>query len=173
MQLARVLCQVWSPVVEGVPRYVFLDEPVSSLDIKHQFIVMHMARDFARRGGGVWRLTHDLNLTAMYADRVFLIHGGKLPREAPRRTARFCDDLIRRAFECRLKVGVLPKGDVPFVLPAIGGVLGRGYGRSSGSAPRGRKGCAAMPPAISSLPGEVRAISHTYYLWSVTQGGQT
>jgi iron complex transport system ATP-binding protein len=35
VQLARVLCQVWEPVLEGTPRYLFLDEPVSSLDIKH------------------------------------------------------------------------------------------------------------------------------------------
>jgi iron complex transport system ATP-binding protein len=37
VQLARVLCQVWSPVHEGKARYLFLDEPVSSLDIRHQF----------------------------------------------------------------------------------------------------------------------------------------
>ena len=53
VQLARVLCQVWAPVLEGRPRYLFLDEPVSSLDIKHQLIIMNIAREFARRGGGV------------------------------------------------------------------------------------------------------------------------
>ena len=66
VQLARVLCQVWAPVLEGAPRYLFLDEPVSSLDIKHQLIIMDIARDFARRGGGVVAILHDLNLTAMY-----------------------------------------------------------------------------------------------------------
>lgn len=35
VQLARVLCQVWEPVLDGEPRWLFLDEPVSSLDIKH------------------------------------------------------------------------------------------------------------------------------------------
>ena len=40
VQLARVLCQVWEPVLDGKPRYLFLDEPVSSLDIKHQLIIM-------------------------------------------------------------------------------------------------------------------------------------
>ena len=71
VQLARVLCQVWAPVLDGKPRYLFLDEPVSSLDIKHQLIIMNIARDFARRGGGVVAILHDLNLTAMYADRIF------------------------------------------------------------------------------------------------------
>ena len=70
VQLARVLCQVWAPVLDGRPRYLFLDEPVSSLDIKHQLMIMNIARDFAKRGGGVVAILHDLNLTAMYADRV-------------------------------------------------------------------------------------------------------
>ena len=50
VQLARVLCQVWAPVLDGEPRYLFLDEPVSSLDIKHQLIIMNIARDFAQAG---------------------------------------------------------------------------------------------------------------------------
>jgi iron complex transport system ATP-binding protein len=31
--------------------------------------------------------------------------------------AVFTDDLIHRVFECRLKVGALPAGDAPFILP--------------------------------------------------------
>ncbi|TRD00574.1 heme ABC transporter ATP-binding protein [Mesorhizobium sp. WSM4303] len=115
-QLARVLCQVWAPVLDGKPRYLFLDEPVSSLDIKHQLIIMNIARDFARRGGGVIAILHDLNLTAMYADRVFVMHRGRLaanglPQEV------LSDDLIEKVFDCRLRVGVLPPGNVPFILP--------------------------------------------------------
>src|SRR5690606_32263171 len=48
VQLARVLCQVWTPVLEGRPRFLLLDEPVSSLDIRHQLLIMNIARDFAR-----------------------------------------------------------------------------------------------------------------------------
>src|SRR5690606_8947929 len=78
VQLARVLCQVWTPVLEGQPRYLFLDEPVSSLDIRHQLIIMNIARDFARRGGAVVAILHDLNLTAMFSDRIFVMHRGRL-----------------------------------------------------------------------------------------------
>ena len=117
VQLARVLCQVWAPVLDGRPRYLFLDEPVSSLDIRHQLIIMNIARDFARRGGGVVAILHDLNLTAMYADRVHR-HASR-PACRRRYAAAKCssDDMIAEVFECRLKVGALPAGGVPFVLP--------------------------------------------------------
>ncbi|TPN63487.1 heme ABC transporter ATP-binding protein [Mesorhizobium sp. B1-1-1] len=116
VQLARVLCQVWAPVLDGKPRYLFLDEPVSSLDIKHQLIIMNIARDFARRGGGVVAILHDLNLTAMYADRIFVMHRGRLAATGSPRDV-LSDDLIERVFGCRLRVGVLPAGNMPFVLP--------------------------------------------------------
>lgn len=116
VQLARVLCQVWAPVLEGKPRYLFLDEPVSSLDIKHQLIIMDIARDFARRGGGVVAILHDLNLTAMYADRVYVMHKGRLAA-AGSPSDVLSDDLMSRVFECRLRVGALPAGNTPFILP--------------------------------------------------------
>ncbi len=116
VQLARVLCQVWAPVLDGKPRYLFLDEPVSSLDIKHQLIIMNIARDFAARGGGVIAILHDLNLAAMYADRIFVMHRGRLAATGSLREV-LEDGLIEKVFGCRLRVGVLPSGDVPFVLP--------------------------------------------------------
>ncbi|HTV71740.1 MAG TPA: heme ABC transporter ATP-binding protein [Rhizobiaceae bacterium] len=116
VQLARVLCQVWAPVLDGTPRWLLLDEPVSSLDIRHQLLVMNVARDFAKRGGGVVAILHDLNLTAMYADAVHVLHNGRLAAAgAPKDVLD--DSLIARVFECDLKVGALPVGNVPFVLP--------------------------------------------------------
>ncbi|BCH01769.1 heme ABC transporter ATP-binding protein [Mesorhizobium loti] len=116
VQLARVLCQVWAPVLDGKPRYLFLDEPVSSLDIKHQLIIMNIARDFAKRGGGVVAILHDLNLSAMYADRIFVMHRGRLVATGSPQDV-LSDELIEKVFDCGLRVGVLPVGNMPFVLP--------------------------------------------------------
>ena len=116
VQLARVLCQVWAPVLEGEPRWLFLDEPVSSLDIKHQLVIMKIARDFAQSGGGVVAILHDLNLASMFADRVAVMsRGTQVAAGTPKEV--LTDDLIHRVFECRLQVGALPAGDAPFVLP--------------------------------------------------------
>jgi iron complex transport system ATP-binding protein len=116
VQLARVLCQVWEPVLDGAPRYLFLDEPVSSLDVKHQLIIMRIAREFASRGGGVVAILHDLNLTAMFADRVLVMHCGRLAADGTPGDV-LNDELISHVFECRLRVGALPPGGSPFVLP--------------------------------------------------------
>lgn len=116
VQLARVLCQVWAPVLDGEPRWLFLDEPVSSLDIKHQLVIMRIAREFAARGGGVVTILHDLNLTSMFADQVTVMSRGRVAA-AGTPAEVFTDDLIYNVFECRLKVGALPAGDAPFILP--------------------------------------------------------
>lgn len=116
VQLARVLCQVWKPVLDGQARYLFLDEPISSLDIRHQIVVMEIARDFAMAGGGVVAVLHDLNLTAMFADRIAVMNKGRLDTLGlPRDT--LTDERLERVYECSLRVGVPPEKDVPFILP--------------------------------------------------------
>lgn len=116
VQLARVLCQVWQPVLDGIPRFLFLDEPVSSLDVKHQLIVMDVARRFADAGGGVLAVLHDLNLASMYADRILALAGGRLVASGTPGEV-LTDANIRSVFDAPLRVGVTPGPNRPFVLP--------------------------------------------------------
>jgi len=115
VQLARVLCQIWEPVDDGGPCWLFLDEPVSSLDIRHQIGVMELAADYARRGGGVIAVMHDLNLTAMFADQVTLLSSGKVVTSGAPETV-MSDAALSETFGCRLRVGVQPSNGL-FVLP--------------------------------------------------------
>ncbi|WP_226628727.1 heme ABC transporter ATP-binding protein [Alloyangia pacifica] len=115
VQLARVLCQVWEPIAHGQPRWLFLDEPVSSLDIAHQLQVMQIARDFADAGGGVVAILHDLNLTAMFADSVALLAEGRLLEQAAPETL-LRDELLSHAYGCTLRVSTPPARGV-YVLP--------------------------------------------------------
>lgn len=121
VQLARVLCQVWLPVLDGAPRYLFLDEPVSSLDIKHQLIIMRIARDYAARGGGVVAILHDLNLTAMFADRVTVMRRGRVVARGKPGDV-FTDEMILDVFDCPMRVGVPPAPGIPFILPQSAGL---------------------------------------------------
>jgi iron complex transport system ATP-binding protein len=79
-------------------------------------LIMAIAREFAAAGGGVVAILHDLNLTSMYADKVLAMHAGRgaafgTPGEV------LDDALMRDVFGCALRVGALPAGNRPFVLP--------------------------------------------------------
>ncbi|WFE75716.1 heme ABC transporter ATP-binding protein [Roseinatronobacter sp. S2] len=115
-QLARVLLQVWQPVVDGVPRWLFLDEPVAALDIGHQLQVMTLAREFARAGGGVVAVMHDLNLTAMFADDITLMLDGQVLAQGGVGDV-LTDANLSRAYGCALRVSRLPRAGEAFILP--------------------------------------------------------
>jgi heme transport system ATP-binding protein len=118
VQLARVLAQVWQPVIEGTPRWLFLDEPVASLDIAHQFTVLDVARAFADQGGGVVLVMHDLNLTAMFADQISVIHAGRVHcHGSPHQT--LTQDMLREVYGCALDLNTVPSGRGPFLLPQM------------------------------------------------------
>lgn len=118
VQLARVLAQVWEPVFEGLPRCLFLDEPISSLDIKHQLQIMQIARRYADAGGGVVAILHDLNLTAHYADHVVLMSQGRVHASgAPKEV--LTPENLETVYGCPMAVGQVPPGMDFFVLPLI------------------------------------------------------
>ncbi len=78
VQFARVLAQIWRPL-EGSVRYLFLDEPLTFLDIGHQIDFMEKVRLFALQADVlVIGVVHDLNLAARFADRLLLLHHGRI-----------------------------------------------------------------------------------------------
>jgi len=59
------------------PRVLLLDEPTAHLDLKHQVAVLELVKSLAHEQGLAVLLTlHDLNLAALYADRVALMEEG-------------------------------------------------------------------------------------------------
>jgi iron complex transport system ATP-binding protein len=54
------------------------DEPVASLDLAHQLVVMGELRRTARTGAGVLVVMHDLSLAARCCDRLLLLDRGRL-----------------------------------------------------------------------------------------------
>ena len=116
VQFARILCQIPEPIADGRPCWLLLDEPVSNLDISHQMAIMQLARGFCARGGGVLAVMHDLNLTALFADRITMLKSGRLAAAGPV-TEVLTDETLQTVFGCALHVNRVPVNDVPFVLP--------------------------------------------------------
>lgn len=103
LHMARILCQIPEAVRNGQPNWLFLDEPVASLDIKHQLAIMRLARGFAERGGGVIAVMHDLNLTSMFADHVVMLKAGRLHAAGPPDEV-FTENALEAVYGCRLSV---------------------------------------------------------------------
>ena len=60
------------------PSVLLLDEPVSALDLRHQFHVMRTIRALAAEGRVVVVVLHDLALASRWADRVVVLRDGSL-----------------------------------------------------------------------------------------------
>jgi iron complex transport system ATP-binding protein len=66
-------------VLAGNPRALLLDEPTSALDIAHQLHVLDLLRITTRRRNLTTLIVlHDLNAAARFADRIALMHEGRL-----------------------------------------------------------------------------------------------
>ncbi len=77
VQLARVLAQIWKTAESDADtKYLFLDEPISSLDLYHQQTVLQTASRLAKAGYCVIAVLHDLNMISQYADKVLLMSKG-------------------------------------------------------------------------------------------------
>ena len=78
VHFARVLSQIWFPVPDAF-RYLILDEPLTFLDVYYQFDFMHKVTALLKnKDMVVIGVVHDLNLAARFADKVALLHRGKV-----------------------------------------------------------------------------------------------
>lgn len=75
VHIARVMAQLHAC---AGPSLLLMDEPLNDLDIKHQHAVLGMARGKAAEGACVVIVLHDVDLAARYADRILLMHKGRL-----------------------------------------------------------------------------------------------
>jgi iron complex transport system ATP-binding protein len=105
--LARALAQ-------GAP-LLLLDEPAASLDVAHQELTMRLLRDRVASTGGALVILHDLNLAASYADRVVIMHGGRVWASGPPGEV-MAGDVLSEVYRQRLQVKRHPTRDRPLVI---------------------------------------------------------
>ena len=93
VQCARVLAQMLAPQEggqeppgAGASRHLLLDEPVSSLDPRHQHGLLRALQTMARQHGfGVLVIAHDINLAARWCDTLVFLAEGRVAAEGPPR----------------------------------------------------------------------------------------
>jgi len=97
--------------------WLFLDEPVSNLDIFHQFSVMDMLRTLNRNEGKtIVCVLHDINLAAMYCDRIIVLEKGRVAADGNVREV-LIPDLLERVYHVAFHRVENPGGDNSLFIP--------------------------------------------------------
>lgn len=107
--IARAICQQ--------PQIILLDEPTASLDLSHQVRIMDLMERLKKdKEVTVVMVSHDVNLAAMYGDRLLLINQGELVHlGTPDEVLTF--QTLEEAYGCTLLVDESPLGKIPRVTP--------------------------------------------------------
>lgn len=97
------------------PQVLLLDEATAHLDLKHQAEVLDLVREMASECGLiVISAMHDLNLAALYADRLALLRAGQLLTiDEP--AAVLTAPWVARAYDVSVVVGQHPIHHTPLV----------------------------------------------------------
>ncbi len=74
--------------IAGDPEVVFLDEPTSAMDVESRQGFWRMMRDFGNEGRTVLFATHHLTEADEIADRVVVLHHGKVVADGPGATLK-------------------------------------------------------------------------------------
>jgi iron complex transport system ATP-binding protein len=113
---ARVLVQLACGEAVCGPGVLLLDEPTASLDLRHQLGMLNAIKGCAARGVTVVVILHDLNLAALAAKRIVVLHHGRIAGDGPPEEA-ITDAMLARVFKVGAAVGRPPAPGMPFVLP--------------------------------------------------------
>ncbi len=97
------------------PKIILLDEPTTALDLAHQISVMDLMEKLKNEQGiTVVMISHDINLAAMYSDRLLLLKNGQLVKlGTPTEVITY--DTLEDAYGCVLMVEKSPLGNFPQV----------------------------------------------------------
>ncbi|KAA9001228.1 heme ABC transporter ATP-binding protein [Affinibrenneria salicis] len=113
VQLARVLAQLWH--AQPTPGWLFLDEPTSALDLYHQQHLLRLLRLLTRQQPlAICCVLHDLNLAALYADRILLLHEGRLVAQGAADDVLQAD-ILTRWYQADIGVNRHPENPLPQV----------------------------------------------------------
>jgi iron complex transport system ATP-binding protein len=100
---------------------LLLDEAVNNLDPRYQVLIMGMLRAMAGKGAAVLISLHDLNLAALYGDRVLLLNEGRAAAlGSPPKV--FSAGILREVFGLSMGIYAHPEDSrIRIVLPPLSG----------------------------------------------------
>lgn len=95
------------------------DEPTTFLDIAHEMVVFELLGRIAREGRAVLLVSHQLNLVARFADRLVLLHGGRIAAAGTVQDVMRAD-ILERVYQWPVVVTRDPAVGAPSLVPLRG-----------------------------------------------------
>lgn len=108
-----MLAQIWEAGV-GNKKLMFLDEPVSHLDVKYQHQLLRAATNHCRQYTTVIAILHDINLAIAYADRILFMKQGCILYDIAQ-LSDFSPTIVKEVFDVECSV-FYPDGHLPVVV---------------------------------------------------------
>lgn len=84
-------------------KFVFLDEPTSSLDISHTIQIMNILKGLTKCGKTIISVIHDLNIASRYCDKVLVIDSGAVKGFGAVKDV-FTEDIIQDSFSVNVNI---------------------------------------------------------------------
>jgi len=112
VQMARVLSQIWE---KDTSKILFLDEPVSNLDMKYQHQILSIAQKISRENCIVIAVLHDINLAINYADRIIFMRNGFV-KYILDDLKDLSEEIIEDIFNVKAKIIINPYSNKPLVV---------------------------------------------------------
>ncbi len=107
--------RVWlARVLAGQPQVLLADEPIASLDIHYQLVILDQLKRYANEGHAVLVAIHDLSLASRYCDKLYLMDQGRIiSTGTPQQVLD--PEVLSATFNVAIEVNL--NGTTPYVLP--------------------------------------------------------
>lgn len=110
--------RVWlAMAIAQEPEVLFLDEPMTYLDITHQLDILELVSQLNRdKGVTVFMAFHDLNLAARFSHRVIVLSQGTIAAQGPPEQV-LTPELCAEVFGVRMTFARVPGISAPILYP--------------------------------------------------------
>jgi iron complex transport system ATP-binding protein len=106
-------------VLAQQPRIIIMDEATSHLDINHSLEIMQLVERLNQdEGVTVLTVSHDLNLSSEFCQRLLLMDGGRLVADGSPQDV-LTEAMLQEVYHCRAKIERNPHSGAVMVVPEL------------------------------------------------------
>ncbi len=105
-------------VLAQEPHVLFLDEPLTALDIHHQVAFYRVLQQCCRNGITVVLATHELTMAAHFCEELLLLSQGSIVKHgSPREVLQ--EELLHSVYSSNVRIVFPDNADTPVIVPAF------------------------------------------------------